>query len=106
MVDDFKPIEGLVRQYIADVRAELPIDKVYLYGSYAHGKPNKDSDVDLCFFYSVYKAEEKWDVVGKLFWLKHKYDKELLIEPNAFPTSEIDNDHPFVDEIIKTGIEL
>ena len=33
-------------------------------------------------------------------------DKDILIEPNAFPLSEIDNDNPFVREIVQTGREI
>ncbi|MDR0497198.1 MAG: nucleotidyltransferase domain-containing protein [Treponema sp.] len=25
----------------------IPVEKIYLFGSYAHGKPHKDSDLDL-----------------------------------------------------------
>jgi predicted nucleotidyltransferase len=32
----------------------LPVDSIYLFGSYAYGKPNKDSDLDL---YVVYKDD-------------------------------------------------
>ncbi|MDR0599249.1 MAG: hypothetical protein LBG84_04095 [Treponema sp.] len=32
--------------------------------------------------------------------------REIVIEPNAFPTSEIGSGNPFVDEVVETGIEL
>ena len=32
----------------------VPVESIYLFGSYAHGTPNKDSDLDL---YVVFKDE-------------------------------------------------
>jgi len=37
-------------------------------------------------------AVESWrtlDILTELFYLKIKYDKDVLIEPNAFPVSEL-----------------
>jgi predicted nucleotidyltransferase len=84
----------------------MPIDKVYLYGSYAKGNPRDDSDVDLCFFSEDFSSRQKWDVLAELFYIKTKYDWELLIEPNAFPTSIIEKGNPFVEEVLRTGREI
>jgi predicted nucleotidyltransferase len=106
MVADIETVNRIIRQYINDVKEKMPIDKVYLYGSYAKGNPRDDSDVDLCFFSKDFDYNKKWDILTELFCIKAKYDRELLIEPNAFPTSEIENDNPFVDEILQTGQEI
>jgi predicted nucleotidyltransferase len=106
MVADIETVNRIVHQYINDVRQKMPIDKVYLYGSYAKGNPRDDSDVDLCFFSKDVESKRKWDVLTELFYIKTKYDLELLIEPNAFPTSELENDNPFVEEILRTGQEI
>jgi predicted nucleotidyltransferase len=84
----------------------MPIDKVYLYGSYVKGLQHNNSDVDICFFSKAFEARRSLDVLTELFYLKIKYDKDLLIEPNAFPFSELDNDNPFVKEILSTGREI
>ena len=97
---------GIVQKYIADVKAVLPIEKVYLYGSYAKGTQRKDSDVDICFFSKAFESKRSLDILTELFYLKTKYDKDLLIEPNAFPSSELYNDNPFVKEILRTGREI
>jgi predicted nucleotidyltransferase len=106
MAADLETGKRIAGQYISDVKQRMPIDKVYLYGSYAKGTQREDSDIDLCFFSESFASKRTWDVLSELFYLKIKYDKELLIEPNAFPTSEIYNDNPFVKEIIRTGCEL
>ena len=45
-----KEIKTNVRDYISYLKKEhhLPIDKVYLFGSYAKNNPRNYSDVDLC----------------------------------------------------------
>jgi predicted nucleotidyltransferase len=59
-----------IRQYIREVKAQIPIDKVYVYGSYASGTAKWDSDVDLCFFSSAFSSGEIFDALEKLWRLK------------------------------------
>ena len=106
MVADNEAVKSIVQKYIADVKKAMPIDKVYLYGSYAKGTNRKNSDVDICFFSEAFESRRSLDVLTELFYLKIKYDKDILIEPNAIPTSELYNDNPFVKEILKTGQEI
>jgi len=106
MAQDIETVTAIVQQYIADVQKAMPIDKVYLYGSYAQGTQRENSDVDLCFFSQAFEHRRTLDILTELFYLKIKYDKDLLIEPNAFPLSELGNDNPFVKEILRTGTEI
>jgi len=106
MAVDYEAVQRIVEQYVSDVRAELPIDKVYLYGSYAKRTAQWDSDVDLCFFSDSFAREERDQVIGRLFKIKRQYDKFVCLEPNAFPLSELENDNPFVKEILRTGTEI
>jgi len=95
-----------VMAYIADVKKNISIDKVYLYGSYVKGTQQENSDIDICFFSKAFESRRSLDVLTELFYLKIKYDKDILIEPNAFPFSELYNDNPFVKEILRTGREI
>jgi len=106
MVIDNETVNIIIQQYISDVKKTIPIDKVYLYGSYAKGTQREDSDVDICFFSEAFESRRSLDVLTELFYLKIKYDKDILIEPNAFPLSELNNDNPFVKEILRTGREI
>jgi predicted nucleotidyltransferase len=106
MVVDTETVAAIIQQYITDVKKAMPIDKVYIYGSYVKGTQRENSDVDICFFSYSFEFKRSLDILTELFYLKTKYDKYLLIQPNAFPTSELDNDNPFVKEILRTGKEV
>jgi predicted nucleotidyltransferase len=106
MVTDVETIDSIIRQYISDVKKAMPIDKIYLYGSYAKGLQHNYSDIDICFFSKAFESRRSLDILTELFYIKIKYDRDVLIEPNAFPVSELYNDNPFVKEILNTGREI
>ena len=106
MVIDYETTRHVINQYISDVKAVLPVDKVFLYGSYANGTACWDSDVDLCFFSASFTSQDITSIIKRLFELKRRYNKYICLEPNAFPLSELSNDNPFVKEILRNGIEI
>ena len=64
----------------------VPVDKIYLFGSYAYGTPHKDSDFDL---YVVLKDEslmrdmEAMDAVGLAIYKKQNRAIDLLVHKKA-----------------------
>jgi len=50
-IDDIKQNLDEIAQIIAKT---VPVESIYLFGSYAYGTPNKDSDLDI---YVVFKDE-------------------------------------------------
>jgi len=106
MAVDYETARQIISQYVSDVKAVMSIDKVYLYGSYVNGTARWDSDVDICFFSDSFTDENTMRIIGRLFELKRRYNKYICLEPNAFPLSELDNDNPFVKEILRTGTEI
>ncbi|MDR0878611.1 MAG: nucleotidyltransferase domain-containing protein [Treponema sp.] len=104
---NFEAIESAVKDYVVEVKRAMPIDKVYLFGSYAKGNPREDSDVDICFFSSNFGRPPSEDVFLTLLSLTRGYARNnVYIEPHAFPVSELSNDNPFVKEILRTGREI
>jgi predicted nucleotidyltransferase len=102
---DIETVKQTVRSYVSDVKNAMPIDKVFLFGSYAKGTAADGSDVDLCFFSHSFENQRSVDIITRLLGFTRKYN-DLDIEPHAFPTSEIQNDNPFVKEILRTGVEV
>jgi predicted nucleotidyltransferase len=102
---DIKTVNQTVSSYVSDVKSVMPIDRVFLFGSYAKGTPNDDSDIDLCFFSHYFEDKKSLDLLSQLCRLTLNY-RGVDIEPHVFPTSELQNDNPFVKEILRTGREI
>jgi predicted nucleotidyltransferase len=105
MAVDLEAVTELCRQYADDVRHAYPVDKAVLFGSYAKGTADERSDIDMCFFLDNYCGKRRMDIMVELFGLTRRY-KRVPFEPLVFETSELDNDNPFVKEILRTGREI
>jgi predicted nucleotidyltransferase len=105
MVVDLETVKTLVKNYANDVKDVFPVDRVVLYGSYASGVATEQSDIDVCFFLNTFGGKRRVDILKDLLGMMRKY-KKVHFEPTVFPTDEINNDNPFVKEILRTGIEV
>jgi len=105
MAVDIEAVTQVAKQYADDVRRVMPVDKVMLFGSYAKGTADRMSDIDICFFLDNYGGKKRMDILKKLLWLTEGY-KGAFFEPIVFETSELENDNPFVKEILRTGKEI
>lgn len=106
MAVDIETINQAASEYVADARRILPIDSAVLFGSYAKGTAEEYSDVDICFFVRDMGGRRRVDIVTDLLGIGQKYYKVASFEPAVFPVSEIENDNPFVREVLKTGREI
>jgi len=102
---DFEAVTQVCRQYADDVRRAMPVDKVMLFGSYAKGTADERSDIDICFFLDNYGGKRRMDILKDLLVMTYGY-KDAFFEPIVFETSELQNDNPFVKEILRTGKEI
>jgi predicted nucleotidyltransferase len=105
MVVDAEAVSSVAKSYVDDVRRVMSVDRAMLYGSYAKGNATEYSDVDICFFLSSFDGKRRVDVIAELLGLTDKYS-DVFIEPIAFSVSELQNDNPFVEEILRTGREI
>jgi predicted nucleotidyltransferase len=104
MALDIGTVKTVVKKYADDVRQIMPVAKVYLYGSHAKGNATEHSDIDVCFFLPNFGDKEWIDIMVLLFNNSYKYDAS--IEPYVFEISDIEDDNPFVKEVLRTGIEI
>ena len=105
MAVDFEAVTQLCKQYADNVRRHMPVGKVVLFGSYAKGTANEHSDVDICFFLDSFQGRRRLDILKDLFVLMRGYD-DADFEPTVFETSDMENDNPFVKEVLRTGREI
>lgn len=89
------------KKYKTEVQRILPDAKVFLYGSYAKGTANENSDIDLAIV--VNKTPQNWLIVTPLLW-RISYKINSLIEPILIATDQLET--PLSNDIIKHGIEI
>jgi predicted nucleotidyltransferase len=106
MAVDFETVTRIARDYAADVNRELPIEKAVLFGSYAKETATELSDVDICFFLKSYNGKRKVDLVTQILGIGGEKYCRIGFEPVVFEIAEIQNDNPFVREILVTGRDL
>lgn len=98
---DKKKVVEKLRAYKSLLEEHFELENVYLFGSYAYGKPRKDSDIDVAVV--VDKIEGDYFLNTPLLWkLRRKIDDR--IEPVLIDRNYDDAD--FLGEIKKYGIEI
>ncbi|MCF8302804.1 MAG: nucleotidyltransferase domain-containing protein [Bacteroidales bacterium] len=98
---DKEEVINKVKVYSDLLRKYFPVEKVYLYGSYAKDNNHEDSDIDVAVV--VRKIEGDYFSVEPLLWrLRRQVDDR--IEPILI---EQQNDTAgFLEEIERNGIEV
>ena len=98
-----KDIEIIAQKYAELIRKEINLKTVYLYGSFAKGNNNEDSDIDIAVVADDFTGDPVEDRL-KLMRIRRKVDTR--IEPHPFCSSDFKLSNPFVREIIETGIKI
>jgi predicted nucleotidyltransferase len=105
--------ESLKNEIIEDLRTIDPF-KVILFGSYAYGIPNEDSDIDLYIVtkenYVPINFEEnlriKMKVYGALDNFRKKYASDIMVHTLPVHERFIELGSSFSREIMQRGITL
>ncbi len=96
-------IMSSIQKYIEKISKYYKIETIILFGSYAKGTENKDSDIDIAIISSDFN-----DIIedgAKLIGLTWKIDTR--IEPHPITTKDYEEvSNPFVKEVIDTGIKV
>lgn len=98
---DKKEAIKTANKYKELLQTNFDIEKIYLFGSYANGKFNKDSDIDIAVVLN--KFDDDYLELRRKFWtIRRKVDvriEPVIFEKNIDPTG-------FLNEIVRTGIEI
>ena len=87
MVKQFDDIKNIVMQYIEQVKTQMQVDRVILYGSYAQDHANEQSDVDIAIISPDVNGDNFIDYLQLATRaIPRKIDIE--IEPLVFSVSE------------------
>lgn len=92
-----------IKKYIEKISQYYKIEAIILFGSYAKGTENEDSDIDIAIISSDFS-----DIIedgAKLIGLTWKIDTR--IEPHPITTEDYQKvSNPFVREVVNTGIKV
>jgi predicted nucleotidyltransferase len=96
-------IDEIIKGFIERLRQEIPIKEIILFGSYAHGKPKKYSDIDLAIISNWFEGRPKIENMQYLSRIAANYNS--LIEALPFTEKEYMNldKRSFLASIVKAG---
>ncbi len=101
---DNKLIMEIIEQYVEKICENYKIEAIILFGSYAKGTNNEDSDIDIAIITDDFE-DDIIDEELKLMRLRRKIDTR--IEPHIIRIEDYRKaETPFVKEIIDTGIKV
>ncbi len=94
-----------VRNYVqALMKSGIPLERAFLFGSYAKGDFSQDSDIDVALISDIFSGFG-YDDRNLISGISIQNDY-IDIEPVTFSNSAFNSSNPFINEIIDTGIEI
>lgn len=98
-------VKKLMRYKQVLERNGIPVIHLIVFGSYAHGNPRSESDIDVCIV-SNKLGGDRIEEGKKLFMLAIQIDP--LIEPVAYSVEQYRRDRlsPLLHEIRKNGYKI
>ena len=100
-----KEIMDIVNKYVKVILANYKVKAIILFGSYAKGTQNEDSDIDIAIITDDIKCKDVFDEQLKLKKLRRSID--YRIEPHLIEVDDYNNvENPFIEEVINTGIKV
>ena len=92
----------IAQKYALEVESKFHYIKIILFGSFAKGNFNDESDIDIAIVFEDYN--NLLDMQLELMRLRRKIDSR--IEPHPFRKKDFDLSNPLVTEIITYGQEI
>lgn len=98
-------IKQIAKKYkLALIGNSIPVNAIYLFGSYAKGNPRPGSDIDFCVVSNTFGKDDFREMV-----IINQIAKQVAPEIEAFPIAEKElknRTNPFIKEALKTGERL
>lgn len=98
-----KDILNSINKYIEEIKKHYNITAIILFGSYAKGTENEDSDIDIAIISDDF--EDIYDCMALLMGMT--WDIDARIEPHPIKKKDFEevSDY-FIQEVIDTGIKV
>src|SRR5271168_3193835 len=91
----------VIRRYARAIAVEFQPNKIILFGSYAYGTPNEDSDVDLLV---VMPARNQHDQAVRIHWrLAAPFPLDLIVRTPKEMAWRLEEGESFLTTIVSQG---
>jgi predicted nucleotidyltransferase len=103
MVKDENYIREKILEFYSRIKQKYIIKKVFLFGSYAKGNYQQDSDIDVAVVIDGEDPERRIEITSQLYKIASSVD--VFIEPKCIFWDEYINREPasILSEIVRTG---
>ena len=104
MVEIPNEIIDKVQKFGEAIKNSLSVEKIFIFGSYANGKYNEYSDIDVCVIAKT--SDNNYESLLKI--INKTKDIDARIEPVVFSIEEFVNESDFglLKEVKKYGLEI
>ena len=95
-----KEVDFIIKRFASELKQDIPVDKIFLFGSYATGRQGKNSDIDVVV---VSSAFSRGKYISHMQYLFRKAARvSSLLEPVPASPSELNNPDPriFLGQIL------
>ena len=95
-------VEQIVRRFVERVQERMPVEEVYVFGSYANGTPTDDSDIDVAVVSPAFSSDY-WTHAKVLGRARHP--DALLVESSGFSVTHRQSPPrgSLLREVLRTG---
>lgn len=98
-----REIENSINKFIEAIKKKYNITAIILFGSYAKGIENENSDIDIAVISEDF--DDIYECMAVLMGMT--WDIDARIEPHPITVEDYEKvSNPFVKEIIDTGIKV
>lgn len=98
-----KEILNSINEFIKEIKKHYNITAIILFGSYAKGTENEDSDIDIAIISDDF--EDIYECMANLMGMT--WDIDARIEPHPIKKKDFEEESDyFIKEVINTGIKV
>jgi uncharacterized protein len=104
MAENIASVLNIINRYYQIISSmNIKIDKLYLFGSYARGTADDDSDIDIAVVSNDFKGDR---FIDRRILVPLRRNIDRRIEPIPFRPEDFQEYNPLVDEIVKYGMRI
>ena len=99
-------IKHVLSEYVQRLSQDINVHSAILFGSYATGKWDQESDIDIAVFSGDFASMDRVEAIT--FLLNKALPYNLDIQPLAYDANDLKDpsENPFIQEILTTGIKI